>query len=144
MAAAKTFSLEIVTPERTVFSGPVEFAVFPGAEGELGILPNHAPLLSALAPGTIKTEHDKSAAYFAVSGGFLEVRANAVVVCAETCEPAAEIDTARATAARDAAAQELKTKSDKSEIASAKNRLLRAEARIKTANKVAAADAGKH
>jgi F-type H+-transporting ATPase subunit epsilon len=135
MSASKTFTLEIVTPERTVFSGPVEFAVFPGAEGELGILPNHAALLSALAPGMVKTERDKTAAYYAVSGGFLEVRSNTALVLADTCEPAAEIDTPRATAARDAAQQEMKTKTDKGELAAAKKRLLRAEARLKVAGK---------
>jgi F-type H+-transporting ATPase subunit epsilon len=135
MSPAKTFTLEIITPERTVFSGPVDFAVFPGADGELGILPNHAPLLSALVPGTVKTEKDKSATWYAVSGGFLEVRTNSVALLADTCEVAAEIDKPRATAARDAALQELKSKTEKSEIALAKKRLQRAEARLKAAGK---------
>ena len=68
MSDTKTFLLEIVSPERKVFGGNVEFAVFPGSEGEFGVLPNHAAMLSALAPGQIKIERDKKPDYFAASG----------------------------------------------------------------------------
>jgi F-type H+-transporting ATPase subunit epsilon len=90
MPDTKTFLLEIVSPERKVFSGDVEFGVFPGAEGEFGVLPNHAAMLSALKPGRIKVVRDKKPDYFATSGGFLEVRSNKVTVVAESCEPVEE------------------------------------------------------
>jgi F-type H+-transporting ATPase subunit epsilon len=90
MSDIKTFLLEIVSPERKVFSGNVEFGVFPGSEGEFGVLPNHAAMLSALKPGRIKVVSNNKPDYFTTSGGFLEVRSNKVTVVVESCEPAAE------------------------------------------------------
>jgi F-type H+-transporting ATPase subunit epsilon len=90
MSETKTFLLEIVSPERKVFSGDVEFGVFPGAEGEFGVLPNHAAMLSALKPGRIKILQNNKPDYFTTSGGFLEVRSNKVTVVAESCEPVEE------------------------------------------------------
>jgi F-type H+-transporting ATPase subunit epsilon len=144
MSDTKTFLLEIVSPERKVFGGNVEFAVFPGSEGEFGVLPNHAAMLSALAPGQIKIERDKKPDYFAASGGFLEVRSNKVTVIVETCEPAAEIDLERAVRAKEAAAKELLDKKDTLEISKARETLKKAEARIKVAAHAAGPDPAKH
>jgi len=144
MSDTKTFLLEIVSPERKVFGGNVEFAVFPGSEGEFGVLPNHAAMLSALAPGQIKVVRDKKPDYFAASGGFLEVRSNKVTVIVETCEPAAEIDVERAKRAKESAAKELVDKKEKSEIELARQNLKKAEARIKVAAFAAAPDPAKH
>lgn len=86
--AEKTYLLEIVTPERKIFSDKVDFAIFPGSEGELGVLFDHAPLLSQLAAGKIRITRNKTTESFAISGGFLEVRKNEVSVLAETAESA--------------------------------------------------------
>jgi len=95
--------LEIVTPERRILDSEVDSVTVPTASGEVGILPSHAPLVSALKPGvlvyTIKGTTDK----LAVSGGFLEVNTDKVVVLADMAETAAEIDIDAARVLRDEA-----------------------------------------
>jgi F-type H+-transporting ATPase subunit epsilon len=144
MSTAKTFLLEIVSPERKVFGGEVEFGVFPGAEGQFGVLPNHCPLLSLLIPGEIKIIQNKQPSYFAVSGGFVEVRANKVTVAAETCELASEIDTDRAARARKAALEDLQNAKEKVLLTQAQLKLKTAEARLKVALKAVGVDQRKH
>jgi F-type H+-transporting ATPase subunit epsilon len=85
--ADKTYQLEIVTPEKKVYADQVVFSVFPGTEGELGILANHAPLVSRLKQGEIRITKDKTVESFIISGGFLEVMNNDVSVIAESAEP---------------------------------------------------------
>ena len=91
--------LDIVTAERLVFSGEVDRITAPGLEGELTILPRHAPLLTMLRPGDLRTVTDGQVTDIAVGGGFLEVEPNRVRVLADTAERAEEIDVARAQAA---------------------------------------------
>lgn len=95
--------LEIVTPERRVLDTEVDSVTVPTASGEVGILPSHASLVSAIKPGilvyTIKGTTDK----LAISGGFLEVNANKVAVLADSAETASEIDIDAARATRDQA-----------------------------------------
>ena len=95
--------LEIVTPERRVLDAEVDSVTVPTASGEIGILPSHSSLVSAIKPGilvyTIKGTTDK----LAVSGGFLEVNANKVAVLADSAETASEIDIDAARATRDQA-----------------------------------------
>jgi F-type H+-transporting ATPase subunit epsilon len=88
--------LEIVTAERVVYSEDVSILVAPGSDGELGILPSHAPLLTTLDPGEIRVTKDGEETYMAVSGGFLEVIGNRVTILADTAEHAEEIDLERA------------------------------------------------
>jgi F-type H+-transporting ATPase subunit epsilon len=133
--ADKTFQLDIVTPERKVFSEKVNFAVFPGSEGELGILFDHAPLLARLAPGEIRITRDKKTDCLAISGGFLEVRKNEVSVISETAEYGHQIDLERALKEKESAEAELKKAQAFPEIKAAKYRLQKAEARIKVAQK---------
>src|SRR6187397_3707603 len=92
--------LEIVTPERQVFSDEVDSVVCPGIEGELGILPHHAPLLTTLGFGELRIRKGGQEEFFAIAGGFLQVRPDKVVVMAETADMAAEIDLEKAEAAR--------------------------------------------
>ena len=89
-----TMKLEIVTAERVVYSDEVEVVVAPGIEGELGILPHHAPLLTVLKPGELRVVKDGQEEIMAVSGGFLEVLGNTVTVLADTAEHAEEINEA--------------------------------------------------
>jgi len=92
--------LEIVTPERLAFSDTVDSVVVPGIEGELGILPHHAPLLSTLGVGELRIRRGGSEESFAIVGGFVQVRPDKVVVMAETADLSSEIDLERAQEAR--------------------------------------------
>ena len=92
--------LEIVTPERLAFEGDVDAVVCPGIEGELGVLPHHAPLLTTLGVGELRIRTGGQEDYFAIAGGFLQVRPDKVVVMAETADLASEIDLEAAEQAR--------------------------------------------
>jgi F-type H+-transporting ATPase subunit epsilon len=92
--------LEIVTPERLAYSDEVDSVQVPGSEGELGILPHHAPLLSMLGVGELRIRKSGGEESFAIVGGFVQVRPDKVVVMAETADMASEIDLERAQAAR--------------------------------------------
>ena len=91
-----TFQLDIVTAERLVSSDQVEVLVAPGIDGELAILPRHAPLLTLLKPGEIRVVMDGEDTFIAVSGGFMEVMPNKVTILADTAERVEEIDLERA------------------------------------------------
>src|SRR6202022_3980610 len=97
---ADKLHVDIVTVEGRRYSGDADFVVAPGSEGELGVLPRHIPLLTALAPGSVKVRNDGEELFFFVSGGFLEVRPDQVTVLADTAERAEDIDEARAEEAR--------------------------------------------
>ena len=84
--------LEIVTPERLAYKGDVDAVVCPGIEGELGVLPHHAPLLTTLGFGELRIRTGGQEESFAIAGGFLQVRPDKVVVMAETADLASEID----------------------------------------------------
>ena len=92
--------LEIVTPERQVFTDAVDMVVVPGVDGQLGILPHHTRLISALGTGELRIKQSGSEQVMLISGGFVEVRADKVVVMADLAERSDEIDLARATEAR--------------------------------------------
>jgi F-type H+-transporting ATPase subunit epsilon len=92
--------LEIVTPEKLVYTDEVDAVILPGSEGELGVLPHHAPLLSLLGAGELRVRKGATEESFAIVGGFVQVRPDKVVVMAETADLAAEIDIERAQEAR--------------------------------------------
>ena len=103
-----TFLLEMVTPEKILLSIPVRSVRAPGIEGSLGILANHAPLMTALMTGLIKVEHENGdEEYIATSGGFMEVNRTKTIILADTAERAADIDVVRAEAAVARAKEEL-------------------------------------
>ena len=99
--------LEIVTPEKRVLDTEVDSVSVPTASGEAGILPNHAPLISALKPGVLSYTTKGSTERLAISGGFVEVSSNKVAVLADTAETGAEIDVDAAKAEREAAEKAL-------------------------------------
>jgi F-type H+-transporting ATPase subunit epsilon len=99
---------EIVSQDRLVFEGDVDIVVAPGAEGEMGILPHHAPLLTTLKHGVLKIRRHGDEEIFAISGGVMEVRPDIVTVLADAAEHADEIDLARAEEARKRAEESLK------------------------------------
>ena len=91
---------EIVSQDRTVFQGDVDIVVLPGAAGEMGILPHHAPVLTTLKYGVIRVRQSGKEEIFTVAGGVAEVQPNIVTVLADAAENIEEIDVARAEAAR--------------------------------------------
>ena len=92
--------LEIVTPERLAYSDDVDSVQLPGSEGELGVLPHHAPLVSTLGLGELRIRKGGAEESFAIVGGFLQVLPDKVVVMAETADMASEIDIQKAQEAR--------------------------------------------
>ena len=95
--------LVIVTPEREVFSGQVDGVELPGTEGEFGVLPGHERFLAPLRIGEVEIRTARGTLYAALSEGFAEVEGKHVVVTADTCELADDIDVARAERARERA-----------------------------------------
>ena len=106
---AMTIHLEIVTPERLAYEDDVDMVLVPGAEGELGILPHHTPLVSLLGVGELRIRKGGEEESFAIAGGFLQVRPDKVVVMAETADMASEIDLEKAQEARREAERALET-----------------------------------
>lgn len=100
---------EIVSQDRLVFEGDADIVIVPGVEGEMGILPNHAPLLSTLKFGILKVRRGGQEEVFTVAGGVIEVQPDIVTVLADAAENVAEIDVARAEAARRRADEFLKS-----------------------------------
>ena len=128
--------LEIVTPERQVFSDEVDSVVCPGIEGELGVLPHHAPLLTTLGFGELRIRKGGSEEFFAIAGGFLQVRPDKVVVMAETADMASEIDLEKAMEARREAEQQLSEGFEEpADLARARAALQRALVRIRVAER---------
>jgi F-type H+-transporting ATPase subunit epsilon len=91
---------EIVSQDRRVFTGEVDMVVAPGADGVMGILPHHSPLLSTLKVGELIVRQGATEEVFAVSGGVVEVRPDRVIILADAAERADEIDVVRAEEAR--------------------------------------------
>ena len=127
--------LDIVTAERVVFSQEVDSVVAPGIEGELGILPHHAPLLTALKTGELRIKSNGDVTHMAIGGGFLEVMPDKVVVLADTAERAEEIDVARAAEAKRRAEQRLAETTTEIDLARAEAALSRALLRLKVAER---------
>ena len=98
-----TIRLDFVSQDHMVFTGDVSEVLAPGGEGQMGILPHHAPLMTVLAPGEVVVRQSgREDQYFAVSGGWMEVRPDKVTILARTAERSDEIDLQRAEAARGA------------------------------------------
>ena len=128
--------LEIVTPERLVYEDEVDSVNVPGIEGELGILPHHAPLVSTLGYGELRIRKGGAEESFAIVGGFLQVRPDKVVVMAETADLASEIDLERAQEARREAERALETGyHEGADLAAARAALQQALLRIRVAER---------
>jgi F-type H+-transporting ATPase subunit epsilon len=95
-----TIRCEIVSQDRTVFEGDVDIVVIPGADGEMGILPKHSPVLTTLKYGIIKVRRSGEEKLFTVAGGVAEVQPDIVTILADAAENVDEIDIERAEAAR--------------------------------------------
>jgi len=127
---AGTFSLSIVSPEGSVLKEDVEFVVLPGGLGELGILPNHAPLIAGMDIGVIRYTRNGAIKRIAVAGGFVEVIENSAIVLADTAELSENIDLTRAQEARERAKKRLASRTNEIDVRRAEFALRRALARI--------------
>jgi F-type H+-transporting ATPase subunit epsilon len=113
-----TLHVDVVSAEASIFSGEAKFVVLPGEAGELGILPGHTPLISRIRPGTLKiVRADEGEENVFVAGGILEVQPGSVTVLADTAIRAADLDEAKAEAARQKAEEALRNAKDKADIA---------------------------
>ena len=131
-----TIQLEIVTPERLAYQDEVDAVVLPGAEGELGVLPHHAPLVSTLGFGELRIRKGGAEESFAIVGGFVQVRPDKVVVMAETADLASEIDLEKAQEARREAERALESGyQEGADLASARAALQQALLRIRVAER---------
>src|SRR5436305_1463384 len=133
MATNTTMHVDVVTAERELYNGEADTVIAPGSEGQLGILPKHAALLTTLKVGELRIRLNQVEEPFFVSGGFLEVSDNRVTVLAETAERAEEIDQARAEAARRSAQERLSQAQSNVERAELEGALERAIARLRLA-----------
>ena len=125
-------NLQIITPERVVFSEDgVESVTLPGVEGEMTILPEHAPIMTELKPGPLVFRRSGEEIDVAMAGGFVEVREDKVVILADNAERSDEIDATRAEEARQRAAERLATQEGAQDIARAMAALERASARLR-------------
>ncbi|UHA75665.1 F0F1 ATP synthase subunit epsilon [Paenibacillus sp. 481] len=134
-----TFKLEIVTPERIVLEQEVDIITVKGADGELGIMANHVPMVTPLQVGPMKVKSGKSEQLIAVHGGFVEVRKDKVVVLAESAELPQDIDMERAKASKARAEQRIslaqRSKQDEVDHRRAELSLQRATTRIRVSGK---------
>ena len=127
------FALRVVSIERSLFEGDVDFMIANGADGELGVLPRHAPLMTILKPGTLTIRHGGEEEQLLVGGGFLEVLPDRVTVLADVAEHAEEISIASAEEARRRAQEKLAGTLTASEEIEFSNALALAEARLRLA-----------
>jgi F-type H+-transporting ATPase subunit epsilon len=127
------FPLRVVSVERSLFEGDVDFVVANGAAGELGILPHHAPLMTILKPGVLKIRQGNEDQLLFVGGGFLEVLPDRVTVLADVAEHAEEISVERAEEARRRAQERLAGTLTTAEETEFQNALAMAEARLRLA-----------
>ncbi len=133
---ADKLNFEITTPEKTIYSEKIDEVVLPTASGEIGILPNHIPLVSLLVPGEIRIKKGDDVTSVAVSGGFIEVRPDKVIVLADTAEHAEDIDEERAEEARKRAQKLSKEKrTDAREYAALTAKIEKEFARLKVVRK---------
>lgn len=106
--AERTLICEIVTPERIVYTNEVEMLVAPALDGEIGILPLHAPMVAALAAGEVRVKYNRDQVeWFAIAGGYLQVHEDKVIVLADAAVSSSQVDVGRARDAHDRAQQRL-------------------------------------
>ena len=129
-----TIQVEVVSAEESIFSGEAEFVVLPGEVGELGVYPNHTPLITRIKAGAvrIRVPGESRDELIFVAGGILEVQPNMVTVLADTAIRGADLDEARANEARRAAEEALTNAKSKMDLARAHSELAAVTAQIQT------------
>jgi len=130
-----SIKVDIVTPEKMLYSGDVEMVTLPGTNGQMGILRGHAPLLSTLDIGEIVLHSREGNEYLAVSGGVVEVRPDKVTILADVAEAGTEIDEDRAAAALERARQSLAENPPPQQVPEIMASLRRSSLRLKVARR---------
>tara|TARA_R100000353_G_scaffold62663_1_gene49244 strand:- start:74 stop:499 length:426 start_codon:yes stop_codon:yes gene_type:complete len=134
---AMTVHCDIVSAEKQLFSGLVELVVAAGVEGDLGVMPGHAPLLTRLKPGPVRVKKQNGdEEVFYVSGGFLEIQPKLVTVLADTAERAQDMDGAQAEEAKQRAKEALEGKNADMDYSRAAITLAEASARLRTIEQI--------
>ena len=129
---ANTIHVDIVSAEGQIFSGEASMVFVPGSQGELGIAPRHAPLLTTLKAGEVRVQSEGADEQsFYVGGGSLEIQPNLVTVLADTAARARDLDEAAALAAKQRAEDAVRQRTDKIDIAEAQAELARAVAQLR-------------
>jgi F-type H+-transporting ATPase subunit epsilon len=129
---ANTIHVDIVSAEGQIFSGDANMVFVPGSQGELGIAPRHAPLLTTLKAGEVRVQSEGAEEQsFYVGGGSLEIQPNLVTVLADTAARARDLDEAAALAAKQRAEDAVRQRTDKIDIAEAQAELARAVAQLR-------------
>ena len=129
---ANTIHVDIVSAEGQIFSGAATMVFVPGSQGELGIAPRHAPLLTTLKAGEVRVQADGAEEQsFYVGGGSVEIQPNLVTVLADTAARARDLDEAAAMAAKQRAEDAVRERTDKVDIAEAQAELARAMAQLR-------------
>lgn len=135
---AMTMHVDVVSAEEEIFSGPATMLFAPGAMGDLGIMPRHAPLLTRIKPGEVRiiTEQGTEELVLYVSGGMLEIQPEAVTILADTAQRASDIDEAAAIEAKERAEKLLSDQKDDIDYAAASAELAEAMARLQAISRL--------
>jgi F-type H+-transporting ATPase subunit epsilon len=136
MANTNTIHVDIVSAEGQIFAGEANMVYVPASQGEIGIAPRHAPLLSTLKPGEVRVQVGAEEQAFYVSGGALEVQPHLVSVLADTAARARDLDEAAALAAKQRAEEAVRDRKDKVELAEAQAELARAIAQLRAIDRL--------
>lgn len=129
---ANTVHIDVVSAEASIFSGEAEFVVAPASAGEVGIYPNHAPMITTIKPGTlrIKQANEATETLIFISGGLLEVQPGMITVLADTAVRGHDLDEAKAIAAKEAALEAMQNRTSNVDYAQAQAELSEALAQI--------------
>lgn len=132
---ANSINLQIITPEKVVYSDTVDMVNVPAIEGEIGILPNHIPLFTKIKPGEIKIKKQNSEEYLAITGGFINVQRGKVTILADYAIRSEDIQTALAEEAKVKAEEAMKNKESITNMAIAESELRKALLELKVASR---------
>jgi len=129
---ANTVHIDVVSAEASIFSGEAEFVVAPAGGGEVGIYPNHAPMITNIKPGALRIKQTNVAeeTLIFISGGILEVQPGMITVLADTAVRGHDLDEAKAIAAKEAAMEAMKNRNSDMDYAAAQAELAEAVAKI--------------
>ena len=128
--ATKKFRLQLITPQRIVYDEQVDMVIMETVDGQIGVMAGHEPVATVLGLGALKIENDFNTEYYAVFGGFVDISQSDVVVLADICEKADEIDQARAAAAKARAEERVKDSSASIDMMRAQAAMRRALVRL--------------
>jgi F-type H+-transporting ATPase subunit epsilon len=128
---AHTIHIDIVSAEGAIFSGEASMVFLPASQGEIGVAPRHAPLLTTLKPGVVRVQTDQDEQTFYVGGGALEIQPNLITVLADTAARANDLDESAALAAKQRAEEAMANRSTQRDIAEAQAELARAAAQLR-------------